>query len=67
MTMERRRGRPPLVDGDTTTQVNLRVPSREYDRACHLALRARVSVSAVLRRGLTRVLEDDDDDEAPRE
>jgi len=63
MTLPRRRGRPTLVAGDTTTPVNLRVPSTDYDRACQLAQRDRVSVSEVLRRGLTRVLRDDRDDD----
>jgi len=63
MTTDRRRGRPPLIAGDTTTSVNLRVPSNDYDRACHLASRNGISVSELLRRGLARVLREDQDDD----
>ena len=56
-------GRPPLRPGDTTTTVSLRVPTRDFDRACEIANRQRVSVRDVLRRGLSRVLDDDAGDE----
>jgi hypothetical protein len=59
---ESKRGRPPLVPGDTTTPVSVRVPTREYDRACERASRNGINVRELLRRGLSRVLDDDDDD-----
>ena len=56
----KRPGRPPLVEGDTTTPVTIRVPSKEYDRACERATRDRVNVPDIIRRGLSRVLDEDD-------
>ena len=57
----RRPGRPPLADDDTTTPVTLRVPSKEFDRACERATLERVTVRDLFRRGLTRVLSEDTD------
>lgn len=60
---EKKRGRPALVDGDTSTPVNLRIPSRDYDRACQIAKRQETSVSAVLRRGISRLVSAEDEDD----
>lgn len=57
------RGRPRLVDNDTTTAVNVRVPTRDYDRACSLARRDGTSVAHVVRQGLRRRLDDSDEDD----
>jgi hypothetical protein len=62
MPDSRRPGRPPLVEGDTTTPVTIRVPSKEYDRVCERASRERVNVPDLIRRGLSRVLHEDEDD-----
>lgn len=63
----RRPGRPSLKDGEKSTQVNVRVPNSEYDRACELAIRNRVPVARVFRHALQRFLksnagEDDEED-----
>jgi hypothetical protein len=64
MNEPRRRGRPTVTEGDTSTSVNVRIPSRDYDRAYQIAQRQGTSVSAVLRRGIRHaVCQDDDDDE----
>jgi hypothetical protein len=57
-----RGGRPALSPGDTTTAVNVRVPTRHYDRACSIARRDGTTVSQVVRRGLKHVVGDDTDD-----
>lgn len=65
---EPKRGRPRLVEDDTTTAVNVRVPTKDYDRACSIARRETqaagrsVSVADVVRRGLKRVVDDEDED-----
>lgn len=65
---DQKRGRPSLAEDDTTTSVNVRVPTRDFDRACERARReeaetgAKVSVSAIVRRGLMRELEAEDDE-----
>jgi len=56
----KRPGRPPMVPGDHTVPVTIRVASRDYDRACSVASRERVSLSELLRRGFTRELEASD-------
>lgn len=56
------RGRPHVAPGDTTTAVNVRVPTRVYDRACSIARRDGTSISQVVRQGLNRRVEDDEDD-----
>jgi hypothetical protein len=62
----RRGGRPTVKSGEPSTPVTVRVGTSDYDRAYSLAQRRRVSVPAVFRAGLHRVLrdtnEDDDDD-----
>jgi hypothetical protein len=58
-----RGGRPPLVAGDTSTPITVRVPTREFDRACQQAARDRVPVAELVRRALARALHDADPDE----
>lgn len=60
---ERKRGRPPLTPGDHPARVQLLVPSADYDRAYDRAQRQGISVAALLRRGLSRELDDDDRDD----
>jgi hypothetical protein len=57
---QKRPGRPRLVEDDTTTPVTVRVPSKEYDRACERARTERVNLPDIIRRGLSRVLDEDD-------
>jgi hypothetical protein len=59
----RKRGRPPLTPGDRPARVEVLVPSQQYDRAYQRAQRAGISIPALLRRGLSRELDDDRDDE----
>lgn len=63
MSKPRGRGRPALVEGEPSTQVNIRIPSGDYDRACRIAKRRDVSVSQVLRGGIKRAVECDEDDD----
>ena len=58
----RRPGRPNLVDGERTAAVNVRLPVSQFDKACGRATRERVTLPELLRRGLARVLDDDDAD-----
>lgn len=51
----RRRGRPPLEDGDTSVRVSLRLPSRLYDVLYRRAQAARSSVPEQVRRVLQRL------------
>jgi ribbon-helix-helix CopG family protein len=48
------RGHPPLVDGDGTTPVTIRVPTRLYERVCRRAEEERLKVSEALRRAVRR-------------
>jgi hypothetical protein len=57
-----KRGRPPLTPGDHPARVQLLVPSADYDRAYERAQRQGISVPELLRRGLSRELDDDRDD-----
>jgi len=59
----RRRGRPALVEGDTSTPVCVKVSTSDYDRASAKARQDGVTVPTVMRRALTRLLDDDDDEE----
>jgi hypothetical protein len=58
----RPRGRPPLTRGDAPAKVQVFVPSAVYDRAYDLAQREGITVPQLLRRGLSRELDDDDAD-----
>lgn len=53
MSDPKRPGRPPLVKGDTTTPVTVRLPTAVYDRACKAASDKRVKVTDVLRDAVT--------------
>lgn len=63
MSEPKRRGRPALVEGEPSTPVNVRIPARDYDRACKIARRQDVSVSEVLRQGIRRAVESDEEDD----
>lgn len=60
------RGRPVLGAAATTTAISVRVAAATYDRAYRFARRERISVPEVVRRGLARVLKDNDDDQGDR-
>lgn len=60
MSDPKRPGRPPLTSGDTPARVHLTVPSPDYDRAYQRAQRDGVSVPELLRRGLARLLDDEE-------
>jgi hypothetical protein len=53
--MTRRPGRPPVSPNDTSVQVGLTLPAKEYDRLCKKALRLEISVAEVIRRELDRI------------
>ncbi len=46
---KRRRGRPTVKAGEPSVSVGLQLSVSDYDKACTLARRNRVSVPAVLR------------------
>ena len=47
-----KRGRPPLDQNDHTVNVNVCLPSKQYDEAFQIAQRQRLSVPEVIRRAL---------------
>lgn len=53
----RRRGRPPLDTRDSSVQVGMTLPSRQYDDLCRRALREDVSVAEIIRRDLRKKYE----------
>jgi len=55
----RRRGRPPLVEGEHASKINVRLTNAVHDEACRIAIRADVSLSAVIRAALKRALLDE--------
>jgi Ribbon-helix-helix protein, copG family len=59
----KRRGHPSLVDGETSTPVNVRLPDAQFDRADAKRKRDRVSMPTLLRRALTQLLDDEEDDD----
>jgi len=61
-TPARRRGRPPIADHQPTTSICVRVSPTAYDRAFARATQQHLTVPELLRRGLARVLDDDDDE-----
>lgn len=63
MSEPKRNGRPPLDDHDPSVAVTFRLPSRQYDELVHRANRDRVSVADAVRRAVSRVTRDHDDDE----
>jgi hypothetical protein len=50
--MKRSPGRPPLDDNDPSTQVGVRMPSKQFDDLYRRAQRERVSVAEIIRREL---------------
>jgi hypothetical protein len=53
--LPRRRGRPPLDTADpTTVQVQVRLPTRQYDRLYARATAQRVTVPELVRRAVRR-------------
>jgi hypothetical protein len=63
MTPPKRGGRPPLVAGQSSQPLTVRVTATAYDRLCELATRDRRSVPATVRRALDRLLEEDERDD----
>ena len=59
-----KRGRPQIASGQPTVNANVRVPTTAYDRACVRAIREGVSVSELLRRGLAKLLDEEDGDDS---
>lgn len=57
--IRRRRGRPPLEDGDPSTDVCVKMPARLYDETYHLAAVRRVSVPELIRRALRLAIASD--------
>ena len=47
-----KRGRPPLDQNDHTVNVNVCLPSKQYDKAFQIAQRERLSVPEIIRRAL---------------
>jgi hypothetical protein len=56
----RRTGRPPLVIGERSESLHVRLAATAYDRLCERATRDRVSVAAMARRAVERLLDDDE-------
>lgn len=56
--MTTKTGRKPLVEGEPTGTVTVRLPMSLHDDACKEAIRQGISVSALLRAGLLRILKD---------
>ena len=56
--MSTKRGRPPLDPSDASTQLNLRLPAKDYDRALARASKDRVSVSEWVRRTIRTASDD---------
>jgi hypothetical protein len=62
-SVPRRPGRPRLDEHDSSTPVNLRLPTHTYDELFRLAQRAHVTVPEIIRRKIARDHGDDDVDE----
>lgn len=56
--MTKRRGRPPLEDGERSTSIHVRVPDRVYDETDRKAKEERVSVPELVRRAIDHLLND---------
>jgi len=52
-----KRGRPPLDRDDPSSQVHVRLPSKQYDAAARRAALERVSRAEWIRRALRHALE----------
>ena len=46
---KRKRGRPPLRQGETSVSVNVRLPVSDFDALCPRAARLNVSIAEMLR------------------
>lgn len=57
----RRTGRPPLVAGESSQPLTVRVSATAYERLCERATRERRSVPAMVRHALDRWLVEDDE------
>ena len=57
MSEHKRRGRPPLQDGHKAREVCVRLTEDMHDRACRIANRRGVSVSDVVRRALSSMVQ----------
>ena len=55
-SMPARRGRPPIDPTDPSVGLNIRLPSKDYDRLYALAREQRVGVPELARRGLRLLL-----------
>lgn len=51
-------GRKPLAEGQATSTLTVRLPETLYDDACKAAIKQGISISALIREGLARVLKD---------
>jgi hypothetical protein len=58
-----KRGRPAIAEGEPSWPLTVRVSATDYDRTCERATRERIGVSELVRRALTRLLEDDERDD----
>jgi len=61
--MKGKRGHPALTDGEESTPVNVRLSSAQFDQADAKRKRDRVSLPDLLRRALTQLLDEEDDDD----
>ena len=52
MSDPKRPGRPPLVEGDTTTPVTVRLSTAMYDHACKVASDQRLKPTDVIRQAM---------------
>jgi predicted DNA binding CopG/RHH family protein len=52
--MERKPGRPPLVPGESSTSVNVRLPNSQFDRLDKQAREEGVSVPTIVRRQIEK-------------
>lgn len=55
-------GRPPLVAGERSAPLTVRLPETVSDRLYDRARRDRLSVPSLIRRAVDRLLEEEDDD-----
>jgi hypothetical protein len=60
---EPKRGRPSVAPGQTTARVHVSLAPADYDRAHSIARRDGVSVPEVVRRGLSKVLSEESEDD----
>lgn len=56
-------GRPPLSDSPKPPRVHVTMRPEDFDRAESIAKRQNTSVPELMRRGLSRVFEDEADDD----